>query len=78
MSDVLFAVTHLLYVLGTGRVCTGEMSSSETLRRISSREGQNTKPSLVSSTSESRHQYDEPVFGNISLCFVTIFVLNDL
>ena len=50
-----------MYIPGTGRVCTGEMSSSETLRRISSREGQNTKPLLVFSTSESRHQYVEPV-----------------
>ena len=59
----LFAVTHLLYVPGTGRLCTGVMSSSETLRRISSREGQNIIPSLVSSTSESLHQYEEPAFG---------------
>ena len=52
-------VSH--YVPGTGRFSTGKMSPAETLRRISSREGQNTKPLLVFSTSESRHQYVEPV-----------------
>ena len=52
---------HLLHLPGTGRFCTGKMSPTETLRRISSREGQNTKPLLVLSTSESRHQYVEPV-----------------
>ena len=48
---------------GSGRFCTGKMSPIATLRRISSREGQNTKPSLVSSTSESLHQCVEPAFG---------------
>ena len=52
-------VSH--YVPGTGRVCTGVISSSETLRRISSCEGQNKKPLLVLSTSEFLHQYVEPV-----------------
>ena len=52
-------VSH--YVPGTGRFSTGKMSPAETLRRISLREGQNTKPSLVSSFSESRHQYEESV-----------------
>ena len=52
---------HLLHVPGTGRFSTGKMSPAETLGRISSREGQNTKPLLVFSTSESRHQYVEPV-----------------
>ena len=49
------------YIPGTGRLCTGKMSPTETLRRISSREGQNTKPLLVLSTSESLHQYEESV-----------------
>ena len=52
---------YLLNVPDTGRFCTGKMSPTETLRRISSCEGQNTKPLLVLSTSESRHQYVDPV-----------------
>ena len=48
-------------VPGSGRLCTGVMSSSETLRRILSLEGQNTIPSLVFSISEFRHQYEESV-----------------
>ena len=48
-------------VPGSGNCCTVEMSSSSTLRRISSCEGQNRNPSVVLSTSESLHQCVDPV-----------------
>ena len=56
VSDVPETTPHLMHVPGTGRFSTGKMSPTETLRRISSREGQNTKPLLVFRTSESLHQ----------------------
>jgi len=45
---------------GNGRFSNCEISPVEILRRISSREGQNIRPSLVLSTSEFLHQYVEP------------------